>query len=303
MVWLGFPLALEKLEGPSTTLAFLGVEIDTSAIILCLLEEKLIALRSLIASWKGQRWCLKSKLQSLVGKLQHTCKVVQPGRSFLRRVFKLRGGMHHDHHQIKLNGRMRSDLAWWDLFLESWNGVSMLHSSWFSVPDHEIYTYAFSSSSCGALWGHHWFQLEWPPSYTGASIAPKKLVPIIIACIVWGCSWQGHVVHLHSDNEAIGLLILVIARTPQMMQLTRCLFFILAAWDISLYAFHIPGVLNMVADAISRDNIPLWYSKVPSADRGPAPVPIHLIELLLTHQPDWTLTSWGHLFRSYLQLV
>ena len=51
--WLGFPLALEKVEGPSTTLTFLGVEIDTSTLMLRLPEEKLIALRSLIASWTG----------------------------------------------------------------------------------------------------------------------------------------------------------------------------------------------------------------------------------------------------------
>ena len=89
--WLGFPLALEKIVGPLTLLTFLGVEIDTNALVLQLPEEKLTALRSLIASWKGRRWCLKSELQSLVGKLQHACKVVRPGRSFLRRVFELLG--------------------------------------------------------------------------------------------------------------------------------------------------------------------------------------------------------------------
>ena len=53
--WLGFPLALEKMEGPLPTLTFLGVEIDTSALVLRLPDEKLVALRSLIASWRDQR--------------------------------------------------------------------------------------------------------------------------------------------------------------------------------------------------------------------------------------------------------
>ena len=179
--WLGFPPVLEKVKGPSTTVTFLGVEIDSSALILRLPERRLVALRGLIASWEGQRWCLKSELQSLAGKLQHACKVVRPGRSFLRRVFELLGGVQYHHHHIKLNGGMRSDLAWWELFLESWNGVCMLHSSWLSVPDHEIYTDTSSSCGCGALWGHHWFQLRWPPSYTGVPIAPKELAPIVIA--------------------------------------------------------------------------------------------------------------------------
>ena len=302
--WLGFPLALEKVEGPSTTITFLGVEIDTSALILRLPEEKLVALRRLISSWRGRTWCRKTELQSLAGKLQHACKVVRPGRSFLRRVFELLGGVHRDHYHVKLNGGMRSDLAWWDLFLESWNGVSMLHPSRLSVPDHEIYTDASGAFGSGALWGHHWFQLKWPLAYTNVAIAPKELVPIVVACVVWGRSWQGHVVHVHSDNTAVVSVINSgYSKDSQMMHLTRCLFFILAAWDISLYACHIPGVLNTVADAISRDNVPLLFSKVPNADRRSTPVPAHLIELLLTQQPDWTLPSWRRLFSSCLQQV
>ena len=237
-------------------------------------------------------------------KLRHACKVVCPGCSFLRRIFELLGGVHHDHHHVKLNGRMHSDLAWWDLFLELWNGVSMLQPLRLSVPDHEIYTDALGSFGSSTLWGHHWFQLMWPLSYTEVPIAPKELVPIMVACFVWGCSWQGHVVHVHSDNEAVVTVVNSgYSKDPQMMHLTRCLFFILAAWDISLYACHIPGVLNTVADAISRDNNPLLFSKVPCANRRPASVPAHLKELLLTQQPDWTLPSWRHLFSSCLQQV
>ena len=158
--WRGFSVASEKVEGPSTTLTFLAIEIDLSALILCLPERKLMALRGLIASWKGWRWWLKSELQSLARKLQHTCKMVCSGRSFLRWVFELVGGVHHDHHHFKLNGGMHSDLDWWNLLLESWNEVSMLHPSRLSVPDHEIYIDASGSGGCGALWGHHWFQLK-----------------------------------------------------------------------------------------------------------------------------------------------
>ena len=109
-------------------------------------------------------------------------------------------------------------------------------------------------------------------------------------------------VHVHSDNEAVVAVINTgYSKDPQMMHLIRCLFFILAAWDISLYACHIPGVLNTVADAISRDNIPLLFSKVPDADRTPTPVPPNLVELLLTRQPDWTHPTWKRLFNSCFQ--
>jgi hypothetical protein len=302
--WLGFPVAEEKMKGPATRITFLGIEIDSEALQLRLPEGKLLALKELITSWRGRRWCLKSELQSLAGKLQHACKVVRPGRSFLRRVFELLKGTHHAHHHIRLNSGMRSDLAWWDLYLKSWNGISILRPLRLSVPDHEIFTDASGNFGCGAVWAHRWIQFKWPQSYAPVAIAPKELVPVVMACIIWGRAWQGQVVHVHCDNEAVvSVLNSGCSKDAQLMHLVRSLFFVLATWDISLHSRHIPGVFNTVADAISRDDITLLFSKVPSADPHPTPIPAELVELLITSQPDWTVPSWGRLFENCLQQV
>ena len=63
-----------------------------------------------------------------------------------------------------------------------------------------------------------------------------------------------------------------------------------------------PRGLNIVADAISWDNLPNLFSKVPDVSPHPVPLPQALVELLVTEQPDWTSPSWGRLFRSCLQL-
>ena len=221
--WLGFPIAEEKVEGPSTRLTFLGIEIDSEALTLRLPDDKL---RALLASWRGRRWCHKSELQSLAGKLQHATKVVRPGRTFLRQVFELLRATYRGHHHFRLNRGMRSDLAWWDLFLESWNGVSMLHQQRLAIPDHELYTDASGGYGCGALWASHWLQFEWPLSYIEVPIAPKELVTIVIACFLWGRAWQGQVVHVHSDNEAVVAVVNPgYSKDTQMMHLVRCLFF------------------------------------------------------------------------------
>ena len=86
---LGVPVAVNKLEGPTTVLSFLEIEIDTMAMQLCLPARKLAKLRALLQEWKGHRSCRRRELQSLLGKLQHACKVVGPGRSFLRRLCEL----------------------------------------------------------------------------------------------------------------------------------------------------------------------------------------------------------------------
>ena len=64
-------------------------------------------------------------------------KVVRSGRTFLRRMFELLKGTSKKQHFIHLNTSFHSDLMWWNLFLESWNGISMLEDpAWKSVPFH-----------------------------------------------------------------------------------------------------------------------------------------------------------------------
>ena len=99
--WLGFPVATEKVEEPTTRLTFISIEIDSESLTLRFPEEKLLALKTLLSSWKDRRWCRKTELQSLAGKLQHACKVVRPGRSFVRRVFEQLKGTRHNHHHIR----------------------------------------------------------------------------------------------------------------------------------------------------------------------------------------------------------
>ena len=90
-VCLGLPIVIEKLEVPACELTFLGIEIDTWDIQLRLPRTKLQALRVLVKSWLGHISCSKKELQSLAGKLQHTCKVVKLGHCFLQRMFELMG--------------------------------------------------------------------------------------------------------------------------------------------------------------------------------------------------------------------
>ena len=76
---LGLPIAPEKVEGPSTTITFLGIEIDSVAQVLRLPDKKLNRLRGMLAEWEGRRSATKHQLQSLIGHLSHASKVVKPG--------------------------------------------------------------------------------------------------------------------------------------------------------------------------------------------------------------------------------
>ena len=86
---LGFPTALEKTVGPTTTLVFLGIEIDSTQRELRLPRDKLTRLQSLITQWLGRRSASKHQLQVLVGHLSHAAAVVKPGRIFMRALIAL----------------------------------------------------------------------------------------------------------------------------------------------------------------------------------------------------------------------
>ena len=300
---LNIPVAMEKLEGPTTVLTFLGIEMDTQNSTLRLPRDKVQELKSLIATWLQRKSCTKRDLQSLVGKLQHACKVVRPGRSFLRRMFELLRGTAKKQHFIRLNRSFHSDLRWWHLFLESWNGVAMMGSQEWQPKIH-LFSDASGSFGCGAWWDQSWFQVAWTSDVQEWSIAQKELLPVVLAAMLWGKFWRGKAVLVHCDNQAVVEVVNSgYCRDQGMMQMIRCLFFILAFFEISMQTVHIPGRLNIGADAISRDNIQVFHMQVPKAHARPSPVPQALRNLLIHQQPDWTSPDWSRLFRTCLQQV
>ena len=84
---LGIPVAVEKTVGPPTKLTFLGI--DLMGLQLRLPEEKLRKYTEQVTSWRRRKGCKKRELRPLAGYLNHACKVLGPGRRFLRGVFGL----------------------------------------------------------------------------------------------------------------------------------------------------------------------------------------------------------------------
>ena len=51
-----------------------------------LLDENIHRVKAVITEWLGRKAGRKREMESLVGLLQHTAKVVRPGRRFVRRI-------------------------------------------------------------------------------------------------------------------------------------------------------------------------------------------------------------------------
>ena len=74
---LGISLALEKLEGPTTCLTLLGIEINTLDGTLRLPQDKFDHLQQTLQLWSRRKSCTRLELESLIGLLQHACRVIQ----------------------------------------------------------------------------------------------------------------------------------------------------------------------------------------------------------------------------------
>ena len=120
---LGVPLALEIVEGPSITLSFLGIILDTCRIEARLPAEKLTRIQHTVADWLAKKKATKHEILSLVGQLQHATKVVLQGRIFVARMYSAAAKVPQLDFYTRLNLAFHSDLWWWHTFLRSWNGL------------------------------------------------------------------------------------------------------------------------------------------------------------------------------------
>lgn len=297
---LGFPLAAEKIEGPTTALVFLGIILDSTQMEMRLPETKLQRVKEMVAVWQTKKKATKRQVLSLVGLLAHAAKVVTPGRTFIRRMINLAHTVRELHHWVYLNGEFKSDLQWWHLFLEQWNGKSCMASHCAYSPSTTLVSDASGSWGCGALWGKKWLQLAWVGDWAEQSITVKELLPIVIAVALWGEAWTKSHVLVKCDNMAVvHVLASRTSRHSRVMHLLRCLYFLLAKWEISVHAEHIPGVLNTAADAISRDNMQVFRQVAPQAHQEPAPIPTLVMQLLVTVRPDWTSPDWRSKLKAF----
>ena len=121
-------------------------------------------------------------------------------------------------------------------------------------------------------------------------IAIKELIPIVVAAAVWGEGWSGKSVRFQSDNTAVVVGVNSGAsRDQEIMQLLRCLSFIIAKYNLVVSANHIKGIDNDLADALSRDKVHHFKSHYVQADPQPTE---SLINLLMQSKHNWTSGAW-----------
>lgn len=301
-VALRVPVAAHKVEGPATLLTFLGIEIDTVAGVLRLPEAKLAHLRHLLSIWSSRRCGTKRDLLSLIGYLHHAASIIKPGRIFVRRLIDLSAVPKALHHFVRLSEAARADIAWWTTFATRWNGLGFLSALGQTRPSVLVQSDASGCWGCGAKCERAWLQWQWSKDWVQLPIALKEMLPVTLAALTWGQHWQGRQVCFESDNTTVvSALRSYSCRQPGIMGLLRVLHFAAAEHRFTFTSRHIPGSLNTIADAISRNYALQEFQATGQLYRDPTPLKPEVLILLRDPQPDWMSVAWKALLESCLQ--
>ena len=145
---LGIPLAIEKVEGPSTQLTFLGITLDTINMEARLPADKIARIKQMTTLWLTKKNATERETLSLIGLLQHATKVVKCGRTFVSRMYATACKVKEMEFYTRLNKDFRSDLCCWHIFVKTWNGLSLLRCV--SLP---LIPYIYIQTDASGSWG------------------------------------------------------------------------------------------------------------------------------------------------------
>ena len=240
---LGFGISWKKVEDPCQKLIFLGICINSIDMSLSLPEDKLKELQTLLLSFSNRRRGSCRQLQSLAGKLNWACQVVNGGRSYLRRILDTIAHLRKPHHKARLSADFHADLQWWVNFLKIFNGKALMLSK---APICDVESDA-CNTGCGFTFNNDWGYIQWAtdcPELTTLHINYKETLAAIFAAIRWAPHWANQRVCFHVDNQtARAILNKGTCRNKTVMMYLRQLFWLSAIYNFKIQAIYLPGKL------------------------------------------------------------
>ena len=132
----------------------------------------------------------RKPLQSIIGTLNFACGAVVPGSPlFLRILINLTIGVTCLCHYIRITHEVREDLKTWSIFLQAFNGKSLMFPQyWLQSPSIDLCTVASGTLGYGAVLGPQWLFGPWDDEWRGQSITLLEFYPIVLAVSVWADS-------------------------------------------------------------------------------------------------------------------
>ena len=201
--------APKKVSPPDTQVVCLGMLVDTLAMTLSMIPERLVELRKILEKWHTKTETTRKELESLIGKLQFVAMCVRQGHIFIARLLNLlRSMVRNRKYSVPLEAR--KDIFWWFVYLLKYNGTSIMWYLNKEQVDTVIATDACLRHGCGGVGFGQYYRAQFPrwlQHKAGRNIALLEMYAIIPALRVWSGQLKGIHFKISCDNMACVQLI------------------------------------------------------------------------------------------------
>lgn len=276
---------MEKTTFPSPIIEFLGIKINTQLFQFELPALKIYRLQSFISFFLRRKKILLKELQSFLGLLAFATRIMPMGRIFSRRLSLAMSGLKSPFSHIRLTCALKDDLLVWSQFLQDFNGRSFFQEDFVFAADLELFTDAAGSQGFAAIFRSHWCSGVWPPLWIvnkfTKNIVLLELFPVLVALEIWGDQLANKRIIINTDNRGVLFALNCLSsKSLLVIKLLRYLVLLCLKLNIWIKAKHIPGNLNVIADALSRFQMARFRQLLPHADLVGYRCPSHLWDLI-----------------------
>ena len=197
---LGLPINHKKVTSPSSQITCLGININAATRVLSIPDEKLEKIRCLCVNWASKQKATRNQIQKLLGHLLYLHKFIPPARLFTNRILAVLRGCPKAGY-ITLTEAFHKDVAWFNHFLESFNGSVKIHDS--NSVNNVVYVDP-SLVALGAIFNKKVYTLHIPQILkTFYSIVHFEAVNILVILRTWGKYMKNQRCTVYCDNMAV----------------------------------------------------------------------------------------------------
>jgi hypothetical protein len=268
----------DKTEGPSQSLSFLGVQLDSVTQTVSCTPARVEELTTLLTSLLRQRIITRKHAESLIGKLSFAAQVLPGARPFMRRMLDTLRRCKSKRHSapIRIDPGFRADVRFWSQQLHHWNGRQQWRSSratpYVFASDASLRGFGFYLESTpantvdSAAWPQHLqvgstFSGTYSPEHahlhhSHTQIAWCELLAVVACAATYAPLLTGQSLLFYVDNSTdVHIINRQATRSKVLADLLRQLYSIALQYNISIRAMHRPGVENTLADFLSRPEL------------------------------------------------
>jgi hypothetical protein len=157
--YLGLCFQDSKIEGLTTCLEFLGIELNSVLMEARLSPQKLQDLHEMTEEWSRRTHCTLRELEGLTSYLQFCSQVIPFSQSFIHALYDFQSVFSSTSAKCRIPPSAQKDLEWWKTVAIAWNGIHFIQPKRDEV---HIYTDASGTKGIGGIFGDLWFSQRTP---------------------------------------------------------------------------------------------------------------------------------------------